>query len=276
MFSKIIKLLAKPFKSRVQYSKFIELNDPRLSTNERARRFRSAYNARRGLPRDHLPHERLSRDDIARIVDAPFDDALVELGFERVSHKLWVRRNLAPICHLFSLERYGSTGFVIAPSFGLSLDFVPHVAAGKIRWHRTAKSARYDLERETQSRWFRTDDLGPPEKVEADVRFMLPRALKMANDFWDNAKTLGEVSEIFARYAYYAGIRHKTPPSKLDKLLIRPSPAEAFLTAKNGNISEARLMLERWLEVEERTSNYRFDPGVPERLRDLLKDTALL
>ncbi|WP_423394986.1 hypothetical protein [Burkholderia sp. LMG 21824] len=36
-------------------------------------------------------------------------------------------------------------GGVIAPRWGLSLDFVPHVSGNTVRWHRTNKSATFDL-----------------------------------------------------------------------------------------------------------------------------------
>lgn len=267
--------LARLFDPRRRRSKFIEINNDKLSQNEITRRFYAAYNARRGLPPGRMPHEILSRDDIARLVDAPFDEALVQLGFVRASHKTWVRRDLAPICYLFSLTRYGSTGHGIAPSFGFSLDFVPHVAAGKICWHRTVKTARFDLLVETESRWFGTNFLGPEQKVAADVRFMLPRALKMATGFWDSVRSLEDADRVLADYDRYAGRRFKLSYSGRKNLkLIRPSPAAAFVKAKLGNLAEARVLLDQWLDVEERISRYGLDAGVRDRLHRLLDETS--
>ena len=163
--SKIAKELAGFFMSQQRNSRFADLHENGLPEDETARRFHASYNTRRGLPPKKMQHDFLSPEDIARLVENPFDEALVRLGFERASHKTWMRRDLAPICHLFTLSRYGSGGWGITPSFGLSLDFVPHIAAGKIRWHRTVKTARFDLRVDTQSRWIGTNNLGPEHDI---------------------------------------------------------------------------------------------------------------
>lgn len=36
-------------------------------------------------------------------------------------------------------------GASYVPIWGISLDFVPHVAGNRLAWHRTDKSARMDL-----------------------------------------------------------------------------------------------------------------------------------
>lgn len=44
------------------------------------------------------------------------------------------------------VELQALKGLSYCPQWRLSLDFVPHITGGgKVRWHRTAKSARLDL-----------------------------------------------------------------------------------------------------------------------------------
>lgn len=72
-----------------------------------------------------------------------FDKELLTHGFEQVKALKWVRSAKRDIRDL--IELYPLKGASIAPRWGFSLDFVPHVAAGRVRWHRTAKSSMLDL-----------------------------------------------------------------------------------------------------------------------------------
>jgi hypothetical protein len=68
---------------------------------------------------------------------------LLPLGFEQAKDLKWVRSAKGPIREI--VELYSLKGASVAPCWGLSLDFVPHVAGGRVRWHRTAKSSMLDL-----------------------------------------------------------------------------------------------------------------------------------
>jgi hypothetical protein len=72
-----------------------------------------------------------------------FDNELLHQGFERVGPLKWVRSAKPAIRELVVL--YTLKSLSTAPSWGFSLDFVPHVDAGRVRWHRTAKSSMLDL-----------------------------------------------------------------------------------------------------------------------------------
>lgn len=269
---KIIRSLFASMKSKFgKPKKFFHIQEPNISVNERHRRFQAAYNVRRGRP-PAMKHPFINntRQDIARVVFDPFNEALLELGFERASHKLWVRRDLAPICHISSLERYGSTGWGIAANFGLSLDFVPHVAAGTVKWHRTAKSARYDLRVNTKSRWLGVTTFENLATIQEEVDFMMPRALKMACGFWEQAKSIEEVANRFdwSEGRFLRSWKHKLPYSAF----IKPSPADAFLAAKLGCHSKAVRLLDEWLETERITQKYEINPEVPSKLQKLLRE----
>ncbi len=72
-----------------------------------------------------------------------FDKELLARGFEHVKALKWVRSTKPEIRDV--IELYSLKGASVAPRWGFSLDFVPHVAAGRLRWHRTAKSSMLDL-----------------------------------------------------------------------------------------------------------------------------------
>lgn len=74
---------------------------------------------------------------------APIVDRLLGAeGFVSVKPLQWVRSATAPIRRVFEYRQL--KGGVVAPRWGYSLDFVPHLSGGKIRWHRTEKSAVLD------------------------------------------------------------------------------------------------------------------------------------
>jgi len=74
---------------------------------------------------------------------AAFDSKLGGHGFEAEKGLKWVRSAKPEIRDV--IELYSVKGAAAAARWGVSLDFVPHVAAKRVRWHRTAKSAALDL-----------------------------------------------------------------------------------------------------------------------------------
>ena len=254
-------------------NQFFHVSEPNLSLAEKHRRFQKAYNVRRRLPANlNRPRESIGRLDVAKIVYDPVDQALSELGFERSSNKIWARRDLAPICHIFSLERYGSTGWKISPAFGLSLDFVPHIENGAVKWHRTVKSARYDLRVETNSRWFGVATFGHKTSLQEDTEFMLPRALKMAHRFWNDATDFEQVAERFEWHKGWLSRRYNYKFA--DGEYVEPTPARAFLAAKLGDPTLAKELLDKWLDRERKIQKYDLDPEVPMKLHRLLAETV--
>jgi hypothetical protein len=63
--------------------------------------------------------------------------------FERAGPMKWVRTRRPPIRDV--IQVYALKGGMYTTRWGVSLDFVPHVVDGTVRWHRTARSARIDL-----------------------------------------------------------------------------------------------------------------------------------
>jgi hypothetical protein len=85
------------------------------------------------------------------------DDALrAELppeGFDFVRARRWVNSRTAPIRRIFEFQAL--KGATYSARWGFSLDFVPVLQNGRLRWKRTPKSIAFDLHIDPQ------DELGP-------------------------------------------------------------------------------------------------------------------
>jgi hypothetical protein len=64
-------------------------------------------------------------------------------GFEPVRPRRWVSSRKAPIREIFEFQAL--KGATYSARWGFSLDFVPLVRNGRVRWKRTPRSAEFDL-----------------------------------------------------------------------------------------------------------------------------------
>src|SRR4051812_45253094 len=80
---------------------------------------------------------------VDEMVAGTYGHRLVNTGFSPISRRRWARPRLAWCCDVFELQAL--KGAAISARWGLSLAYVPHVQGGRLRWHRTLKSAILDL-----------------------------------------------------------------------------------------------------------------------------------
>ena len=78
------------------------------------------------------------------IADATWGKLLLGAGFVAIKPRLWVRSRLEFARDVFELSAVKGASYVAR--CGFSLNFVPHVQGGEVRWHRTAKSVVMDLQ----------------------------------------------------------------------------------------------------------------------------------
>jgi hypothetical protein len=71
------------------------------------------------------------------------DELLHPRGFISPKPLFWVCSADSPIRRVFEYSQ--TKGGTLIPRWGYSLDFVPHLSAGKLKWHRTEKSALLDI-----------------------------------------------------------------------------------------------------------------------------------
>ena len=80
---------------------------------------------------------------MAARIDMILHAELAPLGFERIRPRRWVESVRLPIRTIFEFQALKGDGF--SPRWGFSLDFVPILRNGRLRWKRTSKSAAFDL-----------------------------------------------------------------------------------------------------------------------------------
>lgn len=172
-----------------------------------------------------------------------------ELGLSPLTHKLYAASSERDIVRL--LELFPTKGASYYVRWGLSLAFVPHKWNPKLRWHRTLKSARFDV-------WenpFEYFDLENKHWRESE-RFLVSRLngetylRKQMMEMW--TALAPAVRDWFASTAALPGVLRA-----LDKQIARqgasshhfPSPSlvRAFTLSRMGKVEEGRLALARFL-----------------------------
>src|SRR5690349_12890117 len=68
---------------------------------------------------------------------------LPQQGLIEAAPRRWIDGSKPPARRLFSIELL--KGAAMTAAWGFSLDFVPHVSGGKLRWHRTDRAAMLDV-----------------------------------------------------------------------------------------------------------------------------------
>ncbi|MFM9925594.1 hypothetical protein VLK31_21575 [Variovorax sp. H27-G14] len=94
----------------------------------------------------------------------------------------WVDSTDAPVRRVFAYAQL--KGGVVAPRWGYSFDFVPHLAAGKMQWHRTEKSVIFDAFVDGQSLDMNLSYMWGERGLLEGMTPRLEEAVRSAKDFW--------------------------------------------------------------------------------------------
>jgi len=169
---------------------------------------------------------------IARTLGA----ALADHGFEAVAPRRWVRSTRAPIRDLLELQAL--KGMSYCPMWGISLDFVPHVTQrGDIKWHRSAKSARFDLvyrpidfaPTPAASRDWSASPFATRAEVDEDLARVTRLVLAQALPFWDGISGGGDLPRVYRDHRRRTGVG--LPFESFPQQCL----AEAFVYARCGD-----------------------------------------
>lgn len=176
----------------------------------------------------------VSNTAIKALIEPVMASSLGPLGFECVDGLKWVRSADAPIRQVFTFHKWKGGRF--DPSWGVSLDFVPHVAARRLRWHRTPKSAMQDLRVDARDPALSMSYMHGREGIAARIDAVMQRALPEARAFWDRARTVEDLPAACAWIKRY----YERYPHNLDFYAYAQHPAAlAFALARLGRIAEA-------------------------------------
>ena len=201
--------------------------------------------------------EELTNARLHSVLKSDVERVLCPRGFEEAGELKWVRDRYAPIRHVFTFFKL--KGGVFTPEWGVSLDFVPHVSGGQVRWHRTSKAARLDLCHGCQDRTLYM----PYTRGEAPVRqkqaAVIAEAVSRAEDFWGRCETFADLPSAIARLRADLKERDLGFDSFTQHAL-----ATAFIHAKSGHPDAALAALQ--------AGKQRWKPEVFQRLAKLVSE----
>jgi hypothetical protein len=147
-----------------------------------------------------------------------------------------VRSSRAPIRDLLGIQ--AGKGVSYSPMWGLSLDFVPHVTtSGEIEWHRTAKSARFDLEyRPTEDAPLASEtpewDVSPvstPDELQEDLSRVTRLIMAQAIPFWERVRGTEDLPTVYREQ------RSRQSANLPFVSLSQQALASTFVLAKSGD-----------------------------------------
>ncbi len=178
-------------------------------------------------------------DHIHEIVSPTVESLLQPLGFEVQGPLSWLRSADAPIRQLFRLVQW--KGGALAPSWALSLDFVPHLSGNDFKWHRTSKSARPDLTFDVRDRAFDISYSYGPDTIERCAPDILRAVIPKAESFWNLARSIADLPCAFER-----GRQHLSTGGLGFYNYTQHSLAYAFVLAMNGKPDAAEEEFQRY------------------------------
>jgi hypothetical protein len=174
--------------------------------------------------------------------------ALEAAGFRTVRPRFWVRSRTPPVRHVVTVAAL--KGAAYSPIWGISLDYVPHVAGrGTVHWHRTDKSARLDLtydpvDHESDPGW-ELSRFSSPAGFSSRCKAIAPRLLHAVDSF-----VTPLTSDMAIRQAFEA--KRKRPTTRFGfENYYQNVLAYAFTLARVGDMANAELWLGRYLMVSE-------------------------
>ena len=193
------------------------------------------------------PAPLMSNAEFDAMVLPAFEAVLAPLGFVQRSNRLWLRSADAPIRQTFQIELW--KGAAASPSWGVSLDFVPHRTGERFAWHRTEASARPDLSvsdlSKPNSLTMLTDRAGLQDQL---VR-LSPRAMNEAQRFWEAGRQIDQLPALFDQVEAEIGVTRKGFPFDMRPQL---GLAKAFAHRAAGQDGQAKALLEEWIATQAR------------------------
>ncbi|QET01768.1 hypothetical protein FOB72_06720 [Cupriavidus pauculus] len=180
-------------------------------------------------------------EEAHRVIYPVVDAALNPRGFEAVSPLKWVRFDGSPIRQIFAFPAW--KGGVIAPRWGLSIDFVPHVSGSSVRWHRTNKSAIFDLAVDARDRDLDISVIRGERFVAEKSSTVVEASIARADEFW---RPVNSVEDVVGAFEW---LRSHLANGGLGFYNYTQHPiALAFVLARIGDADGARRELDRFLE----------------------------
>lgn len=148
----------------------------------------------------------------------------------------WVDSKDAPIRRVFAYVQL--KGGVVAPRWGYSFDFVPHLVAGRMQWHRTERSAIFDAFIDGQSAELNLSYMWGEQGLLEGLTSRLSSAVRQAHDFWQLGRQAIYDQVVMLSNRPEAGMYTQLPA------------AAAFCHALSGREEDARRAMAAYIERE--------------------------
>jgi len=191
------------------------------------------------------------------IIAAHLREYLPSLELTEMSARRWVDGSVPPVRRLFEMQLL--KGAAMQACWGFSLDFVPHVSAGRVKWHRSDKTARFDIGYYGQSCHLVSPSfLYGPICLAEDLRKLLPQVVVLAQETWKRDATFDRMYEI---------VREKRA-QYIKCWLCDDSPVYAFLAAKTGDFETSKKEIDHYIKWHD------LDEEEEAKLRKSLRDYA--
>jgi len=185
--------------------------------------------------------EMMTLEAAHRVISPSVEAALHSRGFEAVAPLKWVRFDGSPVRQMFAFPAW--KGGVIAPRWGLSLDFVPHVTGSSVRWHRANKSAIFDLAVDARDKSLDVSLIRGEQAAFQSSPAIVEKAVARADEFW---RRVNSVDDVVGAFEWLRGYLSTTEGLGFYNYVQHPV-ALAFVLARTGNLVGARQELDRFL-----------------------------
>lgn len=174
-----------------------------------------------------------------------------EMGLSRLRPKLYAASSGRDIVRV--LELFATQGASYYVRWGVSLAYVPHKWNPKLRWHRTLKSARFDIWESPyeyfeleNAHWreqerFLADRLHGETYLRKQMKEMWTVLAPAVQDWFTSTTTLPGVMRAIDRQTERTGASSHHSPS--------PSLVRAFTLARTGEMNVARRVLDEYFDA---------------------------
>jgi hypothetical protein len=166
-------------------------------------------------------------------------------GFEAITPRKWVKSTAPPIRPIFELSTIGRGPGLLSPRWGFSLDYVPHRVGSSVKWHRTPKTALFDVCNDPLDASSELPSgslimlLYGPAVVRVGAADVLPRAVARALEFWSQVSSEADLPAVFdhlkerpvERFGFYNHVQHPLAYAFTLARLGRPCDLERELQA---------------------------------------------
>jgi hypothetical protein len=186
--------------------------------------------------------EMLAADVRDSAIDVYLARFLGPLGFVRRGPRSWIDGRNPPYRRLFEVDLLG--GGSVYAAWGVSLDFVPHIADGHVAWHASDADAHLDVTVDP-SEMYEPSYLFGPVQFDAELQALLPDAITRATESWRRCRDADGCLQVMNEI-------RRNNSNRLRFLMYEQMPLTlAMLTAKAGDLGEATEILSDFVNLYE-------------------------